>query len=470
MLDTLFIVEGTNGRIIIEKQYRPLSSNPKSSIEHFWNQLSRARDAAGQTSATSAVQAKTSEKATHLISPLITTPEHYLIHIYRNGLFFVTVFAHEVDPLTVTEFLHRMVDLFVDYFGGISEQIVKDNFAVIYELMEELIDNGVPYITEPAILKDMIPPPSILSTVINAVSIGTNFGTKAPTGALSQVPWRTTGVKYTNNEVLFDLTERLNVILDRNGSLITGNIAGEIVCSSKLSGMPDLTMTFVNSRMFEDSMTSFHPCVRYFRFVKERVISFIPPDGTFKLMDYCLSLNNSQALPLSVKPFIQLNKNGGKMSITLQPRMTAGKPLENVEVSMVLPQHISSAKVDASIGTIHFDQISKACVHLRWVVPKITTDGPAPHLSGSLYVETTKPKDAAASGTPSNSHPTTAVKAVSKIHAAPPSLVTMTVDFKVAMYAPSGIMIDQLSLYGEGYKPYKGVKVFTRAGKYEIRV
>ncbi len=37
----------------------------------------------------------------------------------------------------------------------------------------------------------------------------------------------------------------------------------QIDCVVKLSGMPDLTMSFMNPRMFDD--TSFHPCVRFKR-------------------------------------------------------------------------------------------------------------------------------------------------------------------------------------------------------------
>ena len=31
---------------------------------------------------------------------------------------------------------------------------------------------------------------------------------------------------------------------------------------------------------------SFHPCVRYNKFERERVVSFVPPDGPFELMRY----------------------------------------------------------------------------------------------------------------------------------------------------------------------------------------
>lgn len=48
--------------------------------------------------------------------------------------------------------------------------------------------------------------------------------------------------------------------------------------------MPDLTMTFANPRILDD--VSFHPCVRFRRWENERLLSFIPPDGNFRLISY----------------------------------------------------------------------------------------------------------------------------------------------------------------------------------------
>jgi AP-3 complex subunit mu len=39
--------------------------------------------------------------------------------------------------------------------------------------------------------------------------------------------------------------------------------------------MPDLTLSFVNSRLLDD--VSFHPCVRLSRWQSEKVLSFVPP-------------------------------------------------------------------------------------------------------------------------------------------------------------------------------------------------
>ena len=105
------------------------------------------------------------------IPPVIATPHHYLISIYRlkghlentvvpekyvgssggtgswkpdisysflfprSNIFFVAVCMTEVPPLFVIEFLHRVVDTMEDYFSECSETIIKDNYVVVYEVI-----------------------------------------------------------------------------------------------------------------------------------------------------------------------------------------------------------------------------------------------------------------------------------------------------------------------------------------------
>ncbi len=75
-----------------------------------------------------------------------------------------------VPPLFVIEFLHRVIDTFIDYFGECSESIVKENYVVVYELLDEMLDNGFPLATESNILKELIKPPNLFSNVINTVT------------------------------------------------------------------------------------------------------------------------------------------------------------------------------------------------------------------------------------------------------------------------------------------------------------
>lgn len=41
---------------------------------------------------------------------------------------------------------------------------------VVYELLEEMLDNGFPLATESNILKELIKPPTILRTVVNTIT------------------------------------------------------------------------------------------------------------------------------------------------------------------------------------------------------------------------------------------------------------------------------------------------------------
>lgn len=51
---------------------------------------------------------------------------------------------------------------------------------------------------------------------------------KLPTGQLSNIPWRRTGVKYTNNEAYFDVIEEVDAIIDKSGSTVFAEIQGYV--------------------------------------------------------------------------------------------------------------------------------------------------------------------------------------------------------------------------------------------------
>ena len=80
---------------------------------------------------------------------------------------------------------------------------------------------------------------------------------------------------------------------------MSAEIHGYIDCAVKLTGMPDLTMSFVNPRLFDD--VSFHPCVRYKKWESERLLSFVPPDGNFRLMSYHVGSSSVVAIPVYVR-------------------------------------------------------------------------------------------------------------------------------------------------------------------------
>ena len=51
-------------------------------------------------------------------------------------------------------FLHRLVQVLVEYFKELEEESIRDNFVIIYELLDEMMDFGFPQTTESKILQE----------------------------------------------------------------------------------------------------------------------------------------------------------------------------------------------------------------------------------------------------------------------------------------------------------------------------
>jgi hypothetical protein len=54
-------------------------------------------------------------------------------------------------------FLHKIVEVFTEYFKELEEESIRDNFVIIYELLDEMMDFGYPQTTETKILQEYTP-------------------------------------------------------------------------------------------------------------------------------------------------------------------------------------------------------------------------------------------------------------------------------------------------------------------------
>ncbi|KAB7497108.1 UNVERIFIED_CONTAM: hypothetical protein RMT77_004930 [Armadillidium vulgare] len=416
MIHSLFVIN-SSGDVFMEKHWKSVIS--RSVCDYFFDAQRKA-------------------SSNEDIPPVITTPHHYLISILRNNIFYVAVVMTEVPPLFVIEFLHRVVDTFEDYFGESGESVIKENYVVVYEILDEMLDNGFPLTTESNVLKELIKPPNILRTIANTVTGKTNVSGTLPTGQLSNIPWRRSGVKYTNNEAYFDVTEEVDAIIDKHGGTITAEIQGKIDCCVKLSGMPDLTLTFVNARIFDD--VSFHPCVRLKRWESERLLSFVPPDGNFRLFSYHVSSQSVVAIPLYVRHNISFREvGGGRLDITVGPKQTMGRVVENVTLDMAMHKSVMNCNLSVTQGKHSFDPVTKV---LTWEIGRIDPSK-LPNIRGNLSLQS--------GATVPDSNP------------------VINVQFQISQMAISGLKVNRLDIYGEKYKPFKGVKYVTKSGKFQIR-
>lgn len=231
--------------------------------------------------------------------------------------------------------------------------------------------------------------------------------------------------------------------------------------SSQLTGFPDLTLSFANPSVLEDMR--FHPCVRFRPWESHQVLSFVPPDGQFKLMSYRVKkLKNT---PLYVKPQITSDSGTCRVSVLVGIRSDPGKTIESITLSFQLPHCVSSADLSSNHGTVTilsnkvvwlftlvqflhsgkfpfmiWDYVLQTCT---WTIGRIPSDK-TPCLSGTLALET----------------------GLERLHVYP----TFKVGFKIMGIALSGLRIEKLDLKTIPPRLYKGFRAQTRAGEFDVRL
>jgi AP-1 complex subunit mu len=93
----------------------------------------------------------------YTLQPILKDKEgHTFFFVHHNNLIFLAVSKHNCNALTVFQFLHKLIEVLTEYFKELEEESVRDNFVVIYELLDEMMDNGYPQTTEYKILKDFM--------------------------------------------------------------------------------------------------------------------------------------------------------------------------------------------------------------------------------------------------------------------------------------------------------------------------
>merc|ERR1712166_1684144 len=139
-------------------------------------------------------------------SPVTNIARTSFFHIKRSNIWLAAVTKQNVNAAMVFEFLLKMCDVMQAYFGKISEENVKNNFVLIYELLDELLDFGYPQNTDTGILKTFI---------------------------------TQQGIKYRRNELFLDAFEYVNLLMSPQGQVLSAHVAGKVIMKSYLSGMPE---------------------------------------------------------------------------------------------------------------------------------------------------------------------------------------------------------------------------------------
>lgn len=68
------------------------------------------------------------------------------IFIRKNGLLIACTTRFNISPSFGIELLNRTTKVFKDYCGVLTEESIRKNFILVYELLDEILDYGVPQV------------------------------------------------------------------------------------------------------------------------------------------------------------------------------------------------------------------------------------------------------------------------------------------------------------------------------------
>lgn len=140
-------------------------------------------------------------------------------------------------------YLHKMRQVFEEYFKDLQEESIRDNFVIIYELLDEMMDFGYPQFTESKILREYI----------TQESHKLDIATRPPMAVTNAVSWRPEGIKHRKNEVFLDVVESVNMLVNPDGNVLRSEILGAVKMRVFLSGMPELRLGLNDKVLFEST-------------------------------------------------------------------------------------------------------------------------------------------------------------------------------------------------------------------------
>ncbi|KIJ99062.1 hypothetical protein K443DRAFT_8658 [Laccaria amethystina LaAM-08-1] len=325
-------------------------------------------------------------------------------------------------------FLHRLTQVLVEYFKELEEESIRDNFVIIYELMDEMMDFGYPQTTESKILQEYI----------TQESHKLEIQVRPPMAVTNAVSWRTEGIRYRKNEVFLDVVESVNMLVNANGNVVRSEILGAVKMKCYLSGMPELRLGLNDKVMFESTGRTargkaiemedvkFHQCVRLSRFENDRTISFIPPPTA-----------NSNSSVESHK--------GSRVEymVKVKAQFKRRSSANNVEIYVPVPDDADSPKFRASTGSVQYAPDKSAFV---WKIKQL--GGSREFLMRAHF------------GLPS-------VKNEADVEKRAP----ITVKFEIPYFTVSGIQVRYLKIVEKsGYQALPWVRYITQNGDdYSLR-
>ncbi len=379
------------------------------------------------------------------MKPAFTIDNVHYIWIKHQNIYLVAVGKRNINVALTFSFLYKLRNILVDYFNILEEETVKDNFVLIYELLDEVIDHGYPQTTDTKLLKEYI------KTESNKLKNVKNLTSDVYINQVSRAP----GIVYKTNQAFLDVIEKVNSLISHKGEMLRSEIVGQINMKALLSGMPNLKLGLndkifyevsgrtTSSKTIEMDDLKFHNCVNMNKFETERIIEFIPPDGQFTLMSYRLNtqlkaliwveVNINNITPTKIEYNVKAKSNYRNKSIA-----------HNVEIAIPVPNDLKNPIFKTANGIVsyfpdkevvnwgikYFPGQTEIYLKLQFNVPTIRNENNDKYLKKPIELK-----------------------------------------FDIPSFTVSGIQVRYLKIVEKsGYQAFPYVKYITKNGEYQIRM
>ncbi|OAF69492.1 Clathrin coat-associated protein AP50 [Intoshia linei] len=327
--------------------------------------------------------------------PIVQYGKHIFLHVRIKGVWIICVTCHNVNALMVFEVMFAIIQILQLYFHKITQESIRNNFSLIYEIIDEVFDYGYPQITDANILRSYVYGHGVKAVVYQEKN-------KITSQVTGQIGWRRQGIKYRHNELFLDVIESIHLLISSYSKIISCYVDGKIKVRCYLSGMPeckfavndlfscnknikagDLTNTtmkkyvylkiIVLSKRKKDSSdiklddVHFHQCVRLNTFENDHSITFIPPDGTFVLMRYRVA--NDISIPFRIIPNMVENNNITELKVTIKSAFKPEIISRDIEVRIPVSKRTDNVKLLCKSGKAKYKASDNAII---WKISKMS--------------------------------------------------------------------------------------------------
>jgi AP-4 complex subunit mu-1 len=484
-----FAILSPRGDTIISRQYRDDTGSVHSTSEIFFRASKFGLSEAKKED--SAVGSATTGDET---PPVFNIDGISYISLKTSGLYFVTTTRYNVSPTVILELLSRLAKSCRDFCGILTEESIRKNFVLVYEVLDEVLDYGYPLQTSTEILKNMIyNEPIVVNPVAASFKVPTpgsslsggssSKARMAPSSSVNKSVL-TTGksntlgamglqrfagqTSTTRNEIFVDILERVTCLFNSSGVLLNAEVDGSIIMKSFLINNPELRVAlnedlvigkhnlanvYAAGVVLDDC--SFHECVRLDEFEEHKSLVFIPPEGEFTLMNY--RLTSEVRPPFRISPAFE-SISGTQVDLLV--RVRADIPQRNygsnVKVRFPVPKNTSGVSLITGKGA---DSAGQTAEYLpqdhrcEWTIKKFV--GQTEHVIKA--------------------------RVTLKDSTLPPQMLRremgpISMDFEIPMLSTSNLQVrylrvaQQSSRYDGSNAPHRWVRYITNSNSYACRL